>query len=279
MMLFFKKNIFLFLFFLNISLSFGQKNIWTVGTAKTLPKKQFDLPIFQPCRYGLTETLEISTHPILFFIQPNIALKKQWFKWKDIIFSTKHGFHYPTFMFSVLKETDTNGKLPDTTQIPNIFAFRNEILMSRFLVSPTTCTPANYLLTLKIGHQFAIEKGSSTLPSFDETLLYRRTSIYLPDSSFWYIGLDLDWNYSKKKSFSADLDYFSIGDFYELQHKFLIIFHRKKNFSIIAGYQLTYGDYPDGNGFFLMPLVDFMWKFNRPKKREKGLFKESKLNF
>ncbi len=274
--MFLGKKIFfvILLIIINFSNGFSQKNIWTVGTAKTLPARQFDIPFFQPCRYGITESLEVSSHPVWFFIMPNFSLKKEWFMWKEIIFSTKHGFHYPSFALNIFKDTDNNGIVEDTTTVPNIYAFKNEFYASRFLLPPTRCTAANYLLTLKIGHQFAIEKGFSTLQTVDHPLTYQATSIYMPDTSLWYVGLDLDWNYRENISLSVDIEYISITEYYLIEHKFLVVLHRKNDFSMVFGYKLTFAELPYGKDIFLMPLFDFMWKFNIKKKREKGLFKK-----
>ncbi|OQX97843.1 MAG: hypothetical protein B6I24_07290 [Bacteroidetes bacterium 4572_128] len=238
--MFLGKNFFfiILLIIINFSNGFSQKNIWTVGTAKTLPARQFDIPFFQPCRYGITESLEVSSHPVWFFIMPNFSLKKEWFMWKEIIFSTKHGFHYPSLALDIFKDTDNNGIIEDTTKVPNIYAFKNEFYASRFLLPPTRCTAANYLLTLKIGHQFAIEKGISL---------------------------------------SVDIEYISITEYYLIEHKFLVLLHRKNDFSIVFGYKLTFAELPYRKDIFLMPLCDFMWKFNIKKKREKGLFKEKRF--
>ena len=45
-------------------------------TAYLLENGQRQMGIFQPRIYGMNNNMEISTHPLLFFVKPNIKLKK-----------------------------------------------------------------------------------------------------------------------------------------------------------------------------------------------------------
>ena len=69
----FRKIIFTFLLF---SICFGDMQNWKSHSANILPKKRFEVGLFQPFRYGYSETLEYSTYPLWFFVMPNIDLKK-----------------------------------------------------------------------------------------------------------------------------------------------------------------------------------------------------------
>ena len=48
--------------------SFSQCNLWSVGTAKTIAKGKYSKGIFQPFRYGVTESVELSVFPATFFV-------------------------------------------------------------------------------------------------------------------------------------------------------------------------------------------------------------------
>ena len=45
-------------------------------TAYALENGQRRMGVFQPRIYGMTNNMEISTHPLLFFVKPNVKLKK-----------------------------------------------------------------------------------------------------------------------------------------------------------------------------------------------------------
>jgi len=47
------------------------------GLSAILPKGCFEAGVFQPLRYGLNETVELSTHVITNIVMPNIAAKKR----------------------------------------------------------------------------------------------------------------------------------------------------------------------------------------------------------
>ena len=45
-------------------------------TAYPLENGQRQMGIFQPRIYGMNNNLEITTHPLLFFVKPNVKVKK-----------------------------------------------------------------------------------------------------------------------------------------------------------------------------------------------------------
>ena len=59
----------------SFSLLTGEAKLWDLHSAYPMPKGRWEVGIFQPMRYGLNEGLEVSTHPLLFFVMPNISLK------------------------------------------------------------------------------------------------------------------------------------------------------------------------------------------------------------
>ena len=45
-------------------------------TAYPLEDGQRQMGVFQPRIYGMNNNMEISTHPLLFFVKPNVKVKK-----------------------------------------------------------------------------------------------------------------------------------------------------------------------------------------------------------
>ena len=250
--------------------------IWTVGTAKTIGKGKFDVSILRPSRYGIGKKSEISLHPIAFFVLPHIDYKKNWLD-ANIKIATVHGFHYPKIVLKQIQKHEIQNYIPLTDTVPHIFAFKNEILFSTVLKKKTSCTPPNYVLTLKLGNKFAIKGEGSEPPFFDEKYFYQETSTYRKNL-LWYIGMDLDGHLTDFFDFTVDLDFQTINfiDDWAITHKTLLRTPLGKRSFILFGYWASFGTYPSGNRFGIVPLLDFSWEFSRKhsKSKELNLFED-----
>ena len=65
------------IFFLIFSSNFifSMSGSWNSNSASVLENKKWEVGLFQPFRYGYSETMEYSVHPIGFFVMPNISFK------------------------------------------------------------------------------------------------------------------------------------------------------------------------------------------------------------
>ncbi|MCX6258278.1 MAG: hypothetical protein NTW49_10355 [Bacteroidia bacterium] len=254
---------------------FAQSQIWNVGTAKTLPPLDFRIAALQPSTIGLPGSMELSSQPVACIFAPNISLKKRWYA-KRIIIATNHGFIYPTPALKQLANNGFDDLLNKQTFIPQIFAFHNEILISKeqggkqcsAYFEPDDNLKKNIIYTLKIGFQFAVKSGKSSFEAIKRPVLYPRTSIY-QDTLLLYAGFDVDGPFYKNINFSADIDVFSIGfkDF-AIENKGLLVFTHSDRFSWLFGYKLSAGSFPDKFRIGIYPLFDLMWYFHRLKVKD-----------
>ena len=51
------------------------KNYWTDGTALNIPKHRWELGLFTASRYGINKRLELSAHPLMFFLMPQVKAR------------------------------------------------------------------------------------------------------------------------------------------------------------------------------------------------------------
>lgn len=284
----------------------AQYELWTIGTAKTMPHKLFEVGIFEPLRYGLTRKVELQTFLTAEALCPNIRTKIHWYtipKW-EILVATRHGIFYPTPGMKFIHKYKPLGidwldfhpnRMPvdkvrdpvyhenmlvpleydylEETKIGNLVTFTNELLLSKMLIPKTSCTPPNLLLTLKLGVNFSHFFDTTHVPLINKPMIYQRSAV-LHDSVLWYVGLDLDGHLNSYVDFCVDLEFLSVDwdtKDYAIEHKGLIIFPLGR-FTLVAGYQVSYGTYPDGNRFFVMPLLDLTYRFGI-KRLQNGLFK------
>lgn len=265
------KKLLLFAIFVLISSGalFSQRTIWTIGTARTVPKGQAEFGILHPLQVGLTETLEFSTQPLLTVaLAPNFSLKKRWYVDDLWMISSQHRYIMPTLLLRAMGETDWFKNIPDTINYPFLFSIGNEGLFTRKI-------GAEMLITAKIGAEFAIKTSGDSIPFLEQPITYPHTAAF-SNKLIWYIGFDLDGNIVRNHNFSADVDFYSIGagvDYWALEHKGYYIYNHSIKLALLIGYKLSYASYPGGNQFFIVPMADLIWKINAKKEPAKDLFR------
>lgn len=288
------------------SKSYSQYELWTIGTAKTMPHKMFETGVFMPLRYGITHRVEIQSFLLANALCPNVRTKIHWYtipNW-EILVSTRHGIYYPTIGMNFIHKYEPFGiewldfypgkmrvqRLRDPmyhenmppgeeylplkeTKIAPTLTFTNELLLSKMLIPKTSCTPPNLLLTLKLGVNKSWFLDEQHIPNINEPMIYQRSAV-LHDSVLWYVGLDLDAHLTSVLDYCVDIEFLSVDwdvKDWALEHKGLLILPIGR-FTVAGGYQLSYGTYPTGNDLFVMPLLDIVYRFGI-KRIEDGLFR------
>ncbi|MEA3446779.1 MAG: hypothetical protein U9R19_18845 [Bacteroidota bacterium] len=277
-------NLFLLLILVFSELN-AQRRLWTVGTAYTVNNKDLRLAAFQPTAYGLTKSIEVSAHPLVFLAAPNLNIKKQWFRNKKFALASKHGVVSPGFLLQKLADADIYNSLSEEKEIPGILHFKNELLFSyswgkilcpsftreEFNRKNTFIGPTK-ILTLKLGIQNGMQMGDGVMPTLPEKYIFHHTYPY-HELMMYYLGLDFDSRLNVYFDYAIDLEYILLeGNHHVFEHKTLINWWvGRKFFHVLAGYQISYGEYPDGWKFFVGPVIDLMWTLRR-NKMDLGLF-------
>jgi len=94
-----KKIIF---YFIIPSLVFGETKKWDAHSAYLLPQKRWEMGLFQPFRYGYSESIEYSVHPLWFFVMPNFSLKKSQSDFAGFTSASQYKMVYPTPFFNMI---------------------------------------------------------------------------------------------------------------------------------------------------------------------------------
>ena len=103
-------------------------------TAYPLENGQRQMGVFQPRIYGMNNNLEISTHPLLFFVKPNVKVKKYHGIYKGLGMASRFSFDYPTPLLKLIQREGKFGILskdPEIGDIPNLFVFQGELLVTK----------------------------------------------------------------------------------------------------------------------------------------------------
>ena len=215
--------------------------------------------IFQPKIYGMKNGLEVSTHPILFFVKPNIKVKK--------FIGEKHGFgiagrvniDYPTILLKILQRKKIGGMLaddPEVGEVPFMLFLSSEVLVTKILRKNS--------FTGKVGVSLCPGCKLDERHIIDLPIVYSRMAIY--HSGFGSnLGVDYDFNPSEKIKIKMDLDLFFIPDDKMFtEHKMFISFRISEKYNFSTGYKLVNGVYPFTHGdsrWDIYPLIDVGWKW------------------
>ena len=219
--------------------------------------------IFQPYIYRAKSGIEISTHPFLLFIKPNLKVKKFHIGKKGEGLATRYSFDYPTYFLRLLQRDGIGGMLaddPDIGKIPIIFVIQSELLFTKRY--------SNYFLTNKFGISLAHSVPTlDTRHIIDYDLVYPRMALYHYGLGA-NMGLDFDYIHSEIISLKADVDIiFLIEEQPFWEHKLLFYYKLSKKYTLSIGYKLSYGHYPPNkNGEYwwnMFPLIDLSWQWTK----------------
>ena len=217
--------------------------------------------LFQPLAYGMKNNMELSTHPILFLIKPNVQLKKFHGEINGLGLAFRYSFDYPTLLIRLFQRDGIGGLLADDSDIgkvPHFFVFQSECLVTKKF--------PHYSFTGKLGMSLCPGCDLDSRHVIDYDLIYPRMALYHYGMG-GNTGLDIDYIYSEKIFIKADVDMFFIPhEKMFLEHKLLFSYSLTKKYVLTVGYKYSYGYYPFNikEGLWnLFPLLDLSWQWSR----------------
>jgi hypothetical protein len=225
--------------------------------------------IFTPMTVAVSDNIEISAHPIMLFLSPSIELKYCFADRKinadNIAVASYHGINYPTILMSLVAMKGTGGIISPEFDIPHMFAIRNGLMFTKKLQE------FGYL-SGRFGIEFALNTRSLDAgTSVDLPMIASRSAIYYNNVGF-DIALSNEGSISKKFDYAIKVESFvypfvsdrvkreytdgSMSFFFEFGGS--ILWNITETAKLAPGFKLTYGDYPFGGQWHLLPSIDFI---------------------
>ncbi|MBN1558640.1 hypothetical protein JW998_00205 [candidate division KSB1 bacterium] len=234
---------------------------WSAGTAHLLPENRVEIGLFQALRYGYSESLEFSTHPVLFFIVPNFLIKWGHQPVGGFAVASQHGLSHPSPILRILGRQGIGGIISPEFPVPAILSFQNELLLSRPLWN-------NHLFTASLAFNFAVKSAPlDPRTTIDLPIIYIRSGVYYHDYGFklggdikgklagrWMYLLNGDGYYYPKAPANTNMAF---------EQKGMLFWNKSSGFQVCIGYVLSYGEYPFGTQWHLLPLADVQWSWTR----------------
>ena len=231
--------------------------VWTGRRADTLPAGRWEVGVFGPLKYALTDKVELSTHPLAFFVLPNVSAKISWNENRPWRLATRHGVHYPTLALKLISREGTGGVLPAATDVPHIIGLTSEVLA-------TTNVPLyRRWFTVRLGFTVAARFGGERLPAIELPVLFPRTAAY----SSWgtgHAGLALEGELIGPFYYLLDTTMFVIPGFegaFAFENTAQLSWRPSTRFMLTAGGRAIYGGYPYGERLHLVPMIDAKFGF------------------
>lgn len=226
---------------------------WSDGTANTLPKNRIELKLFQLSSIGLTDKLELSAHPLMMFLLPQVKLKAGWGKIAGATIASEHELIYPTFFLGVVSMKGTGGLISPEFHYPQMIAIYNGILA-------TWGVSKNAVLTGKAGMAFSLRSGPiNPYSTIDLPVIYPRLKVFYHNPEI-DLGFDFRWRVLScfGWQFSGESFIFpgTTNNVFFENRSALGYYSKKQTLHIELGYKLCYGIYPSGPQLHLLPLLD-----------------------
>jgi len=142
---------------------------WSEHTAHTLPKGRWEVGLFGPLRYGLSESTELEIHPIWAIVSPHIAVKQDLFEVGRWSLGVRQSIAYPTILLQNLARGGIGGIMPPDSQIPHIISSDTRLLATKDYSEKASVTMR---LQLNVAPRF----GESNYPHIPVPLVSHRVA-------------------------------------------------------------------------------------------------------
>ena len=230
-----------------------QKNYWSDGTACNIPKHRWELGIFTASRYGVANNVELSAHPLMFFVMPQVKIKVGWGEYAGFRLATEHGIFYPTVFMNLVATKGTGGLISPEFTIPQMFAIANRFLVSYWPFK-------NAVLTAHAGVAFSFRFGPlDPLSTIDLPIIYPRLAVFYNQPEF-DAGIDFRGKFIPRFGWLFNVENFIVcgtEQNYFMENKGVLVYTSKKEtLRIETGYKLCFGRYPYGSQWHLLPVID-----------------------
>ena len=229
----------------------------TAAAQEKLPKGNFETGLFQPLRYGLSENIEISTHPVLMFFIPNLSVQKRHPSWAGLALVSRHSLVVPTPLLKMVTKKGVGGFISPEFDIPLMIALKNEIQLKRTLND-------SWILSGTAGLTLAYcSKKLDKRTTIDLPVVFPRLGVFYNGYGINF-RLDFAGTLLPRLDLLTDLNVLLLPGMEEgfaFEHKNLLTWALSNRMDIQIGYKLIFGEYPFGVQWHLLPLLDILWRW------------------
>jgi hypothetical protein len=205
------------------------------------------------------DRLEVSLHPVAFFVVPNVDVKVGWGEPGGVALASVHGLSYPTPLMRLLSREGTGGILPADVTFPHVVSTSQHLYASIPIRS--------HLLTGRLGGRLAWNVTEFDGPRFWSEVEWH---FVWPRAAAWYTGWSVDGGLSAQGPvvgrfrYRADVDLFLMpgldGD-RAVEWRLLLEWRRSRRFRLAGGAAFSWAAFPYGERLLWppFPVLDATW--------------------
>ena len=221
--------------------------------------------IFGQTTYGISDAVEISAHPVIFFLSPSVDVKYTLMTSDQYSVAGVSGISYPTLLMRLVAAKGIGGFISPEFTIPHMFSVRSGVVATLPLGEQHFIS-GSVLFECALNNS-SLEPGSS----IDLPLIAPRDAIYYKNAGFtaavasegensaifdYHMKIELFLFPFPSKRYDNEYTLGQQDIFSETTGN--ILWKITETSRLSPGFKLTYGDYPFGGQWHLFPVIDFV---------------------
>jgi len=231
---------------------------WSSPGARVLDRGRWELGIVRGLHLGAAERVELSLHPMPFFVLPHLEAKVAWGTMGRWSIASRHRVAYPTFFLQIVSREGAGGLLPRHTDVPAAIELTSDAVAS---------------LALARDHELSFAAGVTVAPRFtsgqsmpllDFPFLYPRFAA-LETFGTAHAIVTLDGSLAGER-FAYELElrgyYLPLDPIgWSFEQALALGWRPARGLELQAGARFSLARYPIGTRFHYLPFVDvaFAW--------------------
>jgi hypothetical protein len=229
---------------------------WSGDRAHTIARGRLELGALSSSHYGVTDRLELSLHPLWFWLLPHVEAKAFAGSSGPLSFAVRGRLSYPTWFLGVLSREGAGGLLPKTSKPPQALQIEGEGVATLAWYEQQWAT---FSAGLAVAPHASFD--ASELPLLDFPFLYPRFaalySVLVPRARLSFegrIGGGLFYSVPLSGYLMPELP--DVGTAYALEQALELEYRFGDRVALQLGVRTSLAKYAFGTRFHYLPFID-----------------------
>jgi hypothetical protein len=235
--------------------------LWSGPNALTVPKGRWEFGLLGGSHHGLTDSIELSLHPMLLVALPHLETKIMAARDPRHVLGLRLRASYPTTFLEIISKEGSLGLLPATTKPPLALQLEGDGIASSEWFD-------EHLVSVRLGIAVALHTPFTPmdLPLLDFPFLYQRFApLYgpgVPRGGFSFQGVVLGGlQYTTELVFYVMPSPPHVGNSSAIEHGIELEYRFSEHLAVSTGLRTTHAKYAFGTRTHFLPYLDLRTGF------------------